>query len=289
MLRVLGLGEHTHGSPALLTKRNELIRQLVDDGYRAIALETDCLMAPAADDYVTTGAGDLDDVMEHGFSHSELGAGPWDRELLQWMRTYNHDRASADQLRFIGMDGPLQMSHAASPREALTRLQTYLDSQLPDLDDLLGADDAWTNPAAMFDPAASIGRSPAAQQLRIIADDLTSVLETRTPHLIASTSREDWELARLYARTATGLLRYHAQLADPVPDRWARLSGIRDAMMAANVLAAAERSAVLVHAHIAHLQRPISTMQMGDQRLEWWSAGALLDAYLGPQYDVIEL
>jgi hypothetical protein len=40
----------------------------------------------------------------------------------------------------------------------------------------------------------------------------------------------------------------------------------------------------LVHAHNSHLQRDKSTMRMGGQRLEWWSAGAIVSAQLGEGY-----
>ncbi|MFC7513351.1 erythromycin esterase family protein [Streptomyces thermocarboxydus] len=56
--RVLALGEPTHGEDALLDLRNRLFRQLVEEqGYRTIALETDCLRALTVDAYVTSGEG----------------------------------------------------------------------------------------------------------------------------------------------------------------------------------------------------------------------------------------
>jgi erythromycin esterase-like protein len=56
-------------------------------------------------------------------------------------------------------------------------------------------------------------------------------------------------------------------------------------MIAGNVLALAERGPVLVNAHNSHLQRTRSTMTMWDHpRLEWWGAGALVDARLGDRY-----
>jgi erythromycin esterase-like protein len=64
----------------------------------------------------------------------------------------------------------------------------------------------------------------------------------------------------------------------------ARLVGLRDSMMAANLLALAERSPTLVNAHNGHLQRDKSTMRMGDLPLEWWSAGAIVSAHLGDGY-----
>ena len=136
----------------------------------------------------------------------------------------------------------------------------------------------------MTDPSRSVGQSPEAGELRLIADDLVALLDTQTPHLIATTSRDEQDRARLYARTAVGLLRYHHWTADTSPGRMTRLVGLRGRMMADNLLALAERGPVLAHAHNAHLQREQSSMRMGGRTVRWWSAGALADARLGEEY-----
>lgn len=291
--RLLALGEPTHGEDALLDLRNDLFRQLVEDeGYRTVAIESDCLKGLAVDAYVTGGAGTLDEVMEHGFSHG-FGASAANRELVRRMREYNEGRRARDRVRFAGFDGPLEITGAASPREALTALHAFLaasgdPSLLPctagTLDRLLGTDDRWTDEGVMGDPALSVGRSAEARELRLLADDLVELLDEQTPHLIAATSREDWERARLHGRTATGLLRYHHAMADGSPARMTRLLGVRGRMMAGNLLALADRGPVLAFAHNAHLQREKSAMRMGGAPLEWWSAGALVSARLGREY-----
>ncbi|ASN22847.1 erythromycin esterase [Streptomyces pluripotens] len=291
--RLLALGEPTHGEDALLDLRNEFFRQLVEQqGYRTIAIESDCMKGLAVDDYVTSGTGTLDEVMEHGFSHG-WGTSAANRELVRWMRARNDDRPASERLRFAGFDGPLEITGAASPRQALIALHGYLAAQvdadlLPctveTLDHLLGTDDRWTDPAAMTNPAQSVGQSAEAGQVRLLADDLVALLDAQTPHLLKATSRDDWERACLHGRTATGLLRYHYWMADNSPARMTRLVGVRDQMMAHNLLAVAARDRVLVHAHNAHLQREKSTMRMGGTPLEWWSAGALVSAQLGQGY-----
>ncbi|MFF4951372.1 erythromycin esterase family protein [Streptomyces chattanoogensis] len=292
--RLVALGEPTHGEDTLLELRNELFRQLVEqEGYRTIAIESDCMRGLVVDDYVTSGTGSLDEVMEHGFSHG-WGTSAANRELVRWIRAYNDGRPASERLRFAGFDGPLEITGAAGPRQALTALHDYLAARvdadlLPctaqTLDRLLGTDDRWTDPAAMTDPSRSVGRSAEARELRLLADDLVALLDAQTPHLITATSWDDWDRARLYGRTATGLLRYHYWMADTSPSRMARLCALRDSMMAANLLALAERGPALVHAHNAHLQREKSTMRMWDQPLlEWWSAGALVNARLGEEY-----
>ncbi|MFJ4775808.1 erythromycin esterase family protein [Streptomyces sp. NPDC088762] len=291
--RLLALGEPTHGEDTLLDVRNDLFRQLVEqEGYRTIAIESDCLGGLIVDAYVTSGTGTLDEVMEHGFSHG-FGASAANLALVRWMRAYNDGRPAPERLRFAGIDGPLEITGAASPRQALTALHGYLSARvdaalLPctphTLDRLLGADDRWTEPAAMMDPARSVGRSAEAAELRLLADELEALLDEQTPHLIAATSRDDWDRARLYGRTARGLLRYHHWMADTSPARMTRLLGARSRMMADNLLAVAARGPALVHAHNAHLQREKSSMRMGGAPLEWWSAGALVDAHLGEEY-----
>ncbi|MGW1344212.1 erythromycin esterase family protein [Kribbella sp. NPDC002412] len=291
--RLLGLGEPTHGEEVLLNLRNELFRQLVEqEGYRTFALESDCLMGLVVDDYLSSGEGTLDDVMARGFSH-EWGAFPGNRELVKWMRAYNDGRPAAEQLRFAGFDGPLEITAAASPRQSLTALHAYLaawgDADLlpctaEAFDHLLGADDQWTNPGAMLDPSQSIGQTPEAKELRLLADDLAALLDAQAPQLIAVSAPDEWERALLYARTATGLLRYHHWMADTSPSRLAWLLAVRDSMMAANLLAIADRGPALVSAHNGHLQRNKSSMRLGDQIPEWWSAGAILSAHLGTGY-----
>ncbi|GAA3495405.1 erythromycin esterase family protein [Streptomyces prasinosporus] len=292
--RVLALGEPTHGEDTLLDLRNTLFRQLVEEeGYRTIALESDCLRALTVDAYVTAGEGSLDAVMKRGFSH-DWGVSQANRELVSWLRDFNANRPADDHVRFAGMDGPLEITGAESPRQALTGLHDYLaahvDTDLlpcaPDrLDDLLGADAPWTNQAAMTDPSQSIGRTPETRELRLLADDMVTLLETQAPHLAAVSSPDDRSRAHLYGRTAVGLLRYHSWMADTSPARMARLLATRDEMMAGNLLALASRGPVLVHAHNSHLQRDKSAMRMwGHAKVEWWSAGALVSTRLGDQY-----
>ncbi|MEV5019490.1 erythromycin esterase family protein [Streptomyces sp. NPDC053780] len=291
--RVLALGEPTHGEDTLLDVRNDLFRQLVEqEGYLTLAIESDCLAGLVVDDYVTSGTGTLDDAMEHGFSHG-LGSSDANRDLVRWMRAYNEGRPPAERVRFAGLDGPLEITGAASPRRAVTALHEHLSAHVDPgllpctagtLDRLLGADDRWTEPAAMTDPARSVGRSAEAGELRALAHDLVALLDEQTPHLLATASRDEWDRARLYGRTATGLLDYHRWMADPSPARMNRLLGVRDRMMAGNLLALAERGRVLVHAHNSHLQRERSSMRMWQGPVAWWSAGALVSARLGEEY-----
>lgn len=305
--RLLGLGEPMHGEEAFPRLRNRVFQHLVEhEGYRSIALESDCLAGLTVDAYVAGAAGSLDQVMRHGFSHG-FGGSQANRDLVAWMRAANRDRPPAERLRFFGFDAPTEITGADSPRWALAALHRYLATHLDagllpcgaDTIDRLAGDDArWTNPAAALDPAQSVGSSPEVTELRRVTDDLRALLMAESPRLVAATSHHDWWQASLYGRTAAGLLRYHAAMADPSPARMTRLMVLRDTMMADNLLAIADsqarRGPTLVFAHNSHLQKNRSRLQLppgwvpdAGRVLEWWSAGAIAGTHLGDGYAVI--
>ncbi|WP_225729515.1 MULTISPECIES: erythromycin esterase family protein [unclassified Nocardia] len=291
---LLALGEPTHGIEAFPELRNDLLRELVSrHGFRAIALESDCLAGMLVDDYVTTGRGDLDDVLARGFSHN-FGALRANRELVCWLRDYNAGVAPADRVRFHGFDGPLEMAAAPSPRVVVHSVHAFLAEHLPasriphtagELDELIGDDAEWSNPDAMWEAARSIGDTDRAKTLRCAVDDLVGCFEAEAPALRKAVSGKDFERARMFARTAHGLLRYHAAMANPVPDRISILGGLRDVMMSENLLEIVETGRpALVFAHNAHLQRNESIVRAMGETWRWWSAGALAAAHLGERY-----
>lgn len=284
---LLGLGEPDHREPAFARIRNELFAQLVDLGFRSIALETDRVAALAANDYVQHGTGTLDTAMSEGFTH---GFGEFDanRRLIEWIRGYNEQRAPEDRLACYGMDGPFEFT-AESPRKYLEYARDYLGLGT-DLTPLVGADDRWGSDEAVMDPAASPGDTAEADRLRVIADDLLTQLYVNAPDLISATSRDAWNRAKAHATTALGLLRYHRQAAQSVDnsDRWSRLSGVRDAIMAQNLLEIrdieARRGPTMVHGHNLHLQRNRSRMSMAGMDLAWYGTGAIVASLLKERY-----
>lgn len=293
--RVLALGEPTHGIEAFGLLRNALLRHLVEHaGFRAVAVESDVIAGLVVDDFVCGGPGDLDAVMAGGFSHG-FGASPANRALVTWLREHNRDRDPAGRVRFHGIDAPTEMMYAQSPRAALLALHAHLAGvldRLPcdaaELERLVGDDARWTDTAAAMDPARSIGAAPEVAALRVVTDDLVALLYAERPRLAAATSRDAWWRARLHGRAAAGLLRYHAAMAVPGDGRMSRLSGLRDAMMAENLLAAAGRDApLLVFAHNLHVQRDHGAWREGDQVWEWWCAGAIAAEELGDAYTVV--
>jgi erythromycin esterase-like protein len=288
---LFALGEPTHGIEAFPLLRNELLGHLVERGYRSIVLETDFFAASVVDDHVRGATTDLDEVLATGFSHG-FGAVPGNRELVEQLREHNAGRAPRDRIRFHGFEAPVEYSGAPSPRRALSFVADHLPAALRpesarDLDALLGDDADWTNRAAMRDPAASVGDSDRARALRVVADDLASALRRAAP-VLRPADPAGHARAVAHARTALGLLRYHAAMARTATDRMAALSSVRAEMMAENLLAIVaeeqRRGPVLVFAHNAHLQRTPSSTRIGGDEVGWGSAGALVALTLGERY-----
>ncbi|MEV5690922.1 DUF6194 family protein [Micromonospora globbae] len=297
--QILALGEPTHGEPAFPRLRNRVLETLVAHGFRSVAIESDRVAATDVDAYVQGGDASLDVVLASGFSHGleRLDA---TRELVTWLRAYNEGRPPAQRVAVHGFDAPLEMTFAPSPGPYLRHAHAYLARHLPstrhadtDLDVLLGDDGRWSDPAALRDATRSVGASPEAVALRAVADDLLTTLYAEAPALVAASSPDEWQRAQVHAATALGLLRYHAQAAEDAPPavRTSRLLGIRDALMAQNLLdirtREAHRGPTLVFAHNRHLQRHPSTWRLAGMDLRWWSAGAIVSSLLGERYAVV--
>jgi erythromycin esterase-like protein len=297
---LLTFGEALHGGEEILLLRNRLFQRLVAaHGFGAIAVESSFPRGRLVNEYVVgRGPASYDAVRETGFSHN-FGRLDANRELVEWMRHYNADPAHPVTLHFYGFDSPTEMMGTDSPSQVLHFLLDYLDSidsasaqeHRQRIVPLLGQDAAWENPAAMMDPAQAIGLSPAATALRVETEDLITTLRVRRPELVARSDERRYLEAAQYAMVARELLTYHAALARPAADRTTRLLGIRDAMMADNLVHILRREQgrgkVLAFAHNAHLRRGQTTMRLGSEVLVWWPAGAHLDAMLGARHAAI--
>lgn len=290
--RLIGLGEPLHGPDAFGRLRNDVFRHLVEHaGFRTVALESSSWAGRVTDAWVRGGPGDVADVQVRGFS-PYFGRSDPDRELLEWARGYNEGRTADEQIHVTGFDAPTEMMYAESPRAPLVHLHRFLDEHAvptcawDTLDALLGPDGPWTDEAAAMDPARSVGGEDRVRELRVLADDLARTLDIEAPALRRAAGREAFDAAALAARTATGLLAYHASMAAPGDGgrRWSRNAGLRDTMMADNLQALAARGPTLAFAHNQHVRAGTARMALGPMELCWQSAGAHLADRLGADY-----
>jgi hypothetical protein len=198
---LLAYGEPTHLASAFGFVRNELFAQLVELGFRSIALETDRVAALAVNDFVREGVGTLDAAMT-SFTHT-FGELDHNRQLVAWMREYNKRRPTSERLSFHGFDLPTETLNAPSPRSYLEHARDYLGLDV-DVASLAGPDERWHRTEAVLDPTESPGATPEAAALRVIADDLLTELYARAPG-----AGPDWFRARTHLSAGLDLLRYH--------------------------------------------------------------------------------
>ncbi len=299
-VELLGFGEALHGGEDILILRNRLFQRLVEaHGYSAIAIESGFPRTHVVNEYVAgRGPASYEAVQDTGFSHG-FGRLEANRELVEWMRRYNADPSYRVTLQFYGFDSPTEMTGTDSPSHSLHFVLDYLTSIdkasgqecRQRIDQLLGQDSAWENPAAIMDPTKSIGLSPGATALRIETEELISELHARRPELVAKSDESRYLEVLQYASVARQLLNYHAMLARTSGERVIGLLGVRDAMMADNLVYMVSRERgrgkVLAFAHNSHLQRARVHWQVGPEVYTWWPAGSHLNEMFGPRYAVI--
>jgi erythromycin esterase len=102
-VRIVGLGESTHGTSEFQRVKHRLFEFLVKEmGYTVFTMETPYSDAQPMNDYVLHGKGNRADVL------SKLGYVAWDMEefaaMVDWMRAYNRTVPEARKIRFYGVD-----------------------------------------------------------------------------------------------------------------------------------------------------------------------------------------
>lgn len=299
-VKLLGFGEALHGGEEFLILRNLLFQRLVEAyGFSAIAVESSFPKAYHVNDYILGNtSSSYDTIQSNGFSPG-LGRFEANRELVEWMRNYNSDSAHRTKLHFYGFDSPTELMYTDSPRQLLYSVLNYLSSVDPStsdayqkrIDELIGLDSSWENPAAMMDAEESIGLSPEANALRIETENLITELTIHRPEYVARSDKNSYSKALQFASEARQLLNYHAELATPSDKRIMRGLGLRDAIMVDNlqyiVSCERNRGKVLVFAHNSHLKTGKTEWQQGPQLQTWWPAGAHLREIFDKEYVVI--
>ena len=99
---IIGAGEATHGTHEFFQTKVELFQFLVTKcHFRVFGIEASYGAQMYVNDYVTKGIGSIEETMQ-------FLDWPWGtdevRDLVEWMRIYNSDKAENDQISFYGFD-----------------------------------------------------------------------------------------------------------------------------------------------------------------------------------------
>ncbi|GAB2617490.1 erythromycin esterase family protein [Streptomyces capparidis] len=102
-VRIVGMGEATHGTSEFFRLKHRLLEFLVTElGFSVLAMEASASAAPAVDAYVRHGTGDGAKAL------AGLGFWTWRTEevlaMVEWMRAWNRGRPEARKVRFAGID-----------------------------------------------------------------------------------------------------------------------------------------------------------------------------------------
>lgn len=102
--KIVGLGEATHGSKEFFEMKHRIFKYLVEHhGFKAFAFESDFAECIYFDRYITSGEGDLDELMKNTMIFWTWNTGEV-RALLEWMRNYNKGKDKAEMIRYYGVD-----------------------------------------------------------------------------------------------------------------------------------------------------------------------------------------
>ncbi len=133
----IGLGEATHGTKNFFELKHRLFKYLVENhNFKVLAYEFSFRKSLIIDEYICGG----ENVLENLFK-GEL----WIQDnyevlaLIEWMRSYNANKASEDKIHFIGIDSQLDAYYLEELGSLLKKYSSELAKQLPRLFDQLSS------------------------------------------------------------------------------------------------------------------------------------------------------
>ncbi len=101
-VKLVGMGESTHGTSEFFTMRHKVFKYLVlNHNFNTFFLEADYASCLDIDIYIKSGIGDAKSAV------SKINLWPWETyemvELVEWMRSYNQNNPNR-MLSFVGVD-----------------------------------------------------------------------------------------------------------------------------------------------------------------------------------------
>ena len=191
--RVVGVGESRHDTREQLLMKGLLVRAMIEDlGFRALILEESYPHAESLDRYVTSGEGDLRDLMSR-----LAGWYLWDTEemleLVQWVRQFNTGRKPGQKVRIFGMDitAPALGVQGVIDSLEVAGADVQLDAQALGLD--LQRGDFWPGTWERYAALSDERRRELGENY----EELIEVLRVERTRLVASSSEKEYERALL--------------------------------------------------------------------------------------------
>jgi erythromycin esterase len=262
-VRVMGLGEATHGSREFFQLKHRLLDFLVRTmGFTHFAMELDEAAARELNDYVVHGRGDAAGVL------TRAGMWQWDTEevtaLLEWMRRYNGAAPAEKKVAFAGFDFQLPDRSAAAViaflRRASPEHAVLADSVLPPLVRRPDAARAaffefyGYSPEQKLETAAAVGR---------LHDDVVALVAGRAAELVEPGQDDELQEVLDAARRLVQFVDAHSTDGFDMDDPDSGVAA-RDRYMAENVARILDRAGpdarIVLWSHNEHVRRDAYSM-----------------------------
>lgn len=191
-VRIVGLGEATHGTREFFRMKHRIFRYLVENhGYNVFAFEMDFAEGMIFNEYVLTGQGNIDQLMKE-----KMIFWTWRTEevkdLLLWMKSYNESRADESKIQFWGYDTQFNTYNAPFLLKRLNNIDADLHRQATLL----------LQPFQQLDPDYYSEKTEAFRNgIKRDVDSLYNLIEANQALIEESTSENDYRLILQLARS----------------------------------------------------------------------------------------
>ena len=253
-VKVVGLGEATHGTREFFTMKHRLLEFLVSEmNFTAFVMESSYSACQPINDYILTGKGDRATVL------TNQGYAVWDNEefssILEWLKTYNQKVPDEKKVKFYGNDSGF---NGVGRERVLAFLQKYAPEKVT-------ATDAFFKVLATEEEKWPFRLNQIKlQQAFIPLQELISFFNTNKDRLISVSSSEEWE--RVYKHAQVMEQWILASLQETPPSLTSKKLG-RNQYMAQNLLYLIEKekpdTKFMVWAHNGHISNFVEEETVG--------------------------
>jgi len=103
-VKIVGIGESIHGNKAFYNHLNEIIKQLITEGFTVLGFEMSIIDGIKLNDYITGRNIDLDSILSKNYSYYVYN-NQATKELFEYLRVYNQENNNT--ISIFGFDIPL--------------------------------------------------------------------------------------------------------------------------------------------------------------------------------------
>ena len=225
-VRIVSLGEATHGSREFFQFKHRMLEFLVEEmGFQIFAIEASYVGCNNINDYVLYGKGDPAEAL------ASQKFWTWDtqevRDMIQWMREYNTKVPEDKKVKFLGYD----LQHL---EKGMDFVETFVEKHIPEYAETVSS----AIKPLRIDPFAitDLPKAQPEEKARILSKlhEMMGILAFHETPLTRETSSEEYAFVLNNARLIT---QFYAAYSKPMmgSDQTQSAAALRDLYMAENV------------------------------------------------------